>query len=482
MSDTGTLSLRPARSYRRGRPLVAVLAPVVLLVLVVVVVLHGVLLGKRAPAPITRITSTLQNMACIVDVSWSPDGRQIAVLGYQDGCPGDHSTPGALQIYNAATGSLVSQYQLDGLILQSHQITLGPVIQDPKTGQSFAPYIGYTAIIWSHGGRQLALPFIVFSAPFVLPSPTTPPAEVPASTTAVTTSIGVLLTNATGTQARVLAHSYQFAQTATPVPPAEWDLSTGTLVTARLSLAPALSYQWAAGGSALPQVVVPLSSTSAPDALAPGPVGAPIGGRSFTLWQPGEADLGLSLAALQSTTPGPLQPVPGVYLWYSSFAIWSPDGRYLITPAYYGGRVQLPHQSTPSQQDLAAAGQSQAVVLPAHDAALAQLYTSSGMILRPLAWRSDGRMLAALSYQQNANGSTSNVVTVYGTASGKTLARFVVPIGEPSSSPPGSYPYGAAAANEVGFFRWSPDSTHLLLMDQKVSGITIWGPGSLPQG
>ena len=52
-------------------------------------------------------------IACLLDAQWSPRGDAIAVLGYENTCPTSHDAPGVLNVYDARTGKLTAQWQLD---------------------------------------------------------------------------------------------------------------------------------------------------------------------------------------------------------------------------------------------------------------------------------------------------------------------------------------------------------------------------------
>jgi WD40 repeat protein len=171
--------------------------------------------------------------------------------------------------------------------------------------------------------------------------------------------------------------------------------------------------------------------------------------------------------------------VPEVHQFYPRFAIWSPDGRYLITPTYYGGRVQLPGESL-SPDILKATRQAQAPVLPVRDSALRAIYQSD-QAGGPVAWRPDGQVLAVWSVHNDANLISNDVVTLYNCASGKVLARFDVPPATASDLYPNLFGFGAGGDLGV-WLRWSPDGSRLLLFSGARGTITIWGPTLLPRG
>ena len=413
----------------------------------------------RPASPVVTIDSGADGLACDQDASWSPTGNEVAVLGYETPCPNTESVqlyePGQVMIYSAQTGKLVTSFALDPLILRTAHLALGQPIAIGNDTQ-FAPYIQYQAVLWSPTGEQLAFPFIVLQHPYNFLQPNfQQQVQVPLPTQA-----GVLLTTLGGTTPKVYLAPYTLPRTG-QAPGMEWDLQTGKLLAGALSLPPALSYSWGPNGALLP--LQPLNSTTPPPAAAPpAAVGDPIGGTSFTIWQPGVASQGYYLNPTQGTSEAPPTFVPGLYLWYSNFAVWSPDGRYLMTPAYYGGRMVLPRQSSTSSHDLQATGQEQAPIFPPHDHVLQTLYTAT--IYMPVTWRPDGKVLAALSFHSTSGGNTSNaLVTLWDCTSGKALRSFTV-----KNSGGGPAPF---------FLRWSPDGSHLFLLDTNLGLVTIWPTG-----
>ncbi len=78
-------------------------------------------------------------------------------------------------------------------------------------------------------------------------------------------------------------------------------------------------------------------------------------------------------------------------------------------------------------------------LLPVHDAALLQIANTSSVV----AWRPDGRILAAFSYY--------DAVNLYDCVTGRKIAFLPLSLrNEP-------------LAGSVAMLRWSPDGTHLLL-------------------
>ncbi|HEY7833816.1 MAG TPA: hypothetical protein VIG30_09625 [Ktedonobacterales bacterium] len=433
---------------------------------------------RQQPTSVT-LTPRADHLDCPVDVAWSPDGKQIAMLGYKscDGGPPDGTNPGQVNIYDATTGQLVTQFAPDALVLQNTLVSLAPPNPpiDPQYGP-VTPYIRYQTLLWSPDGTHLAMPFFVedysyfeqppftlVNGPFGLALPTNP----------VRTSAGILITGTTGGQPRVIAAPYQ-----QNIARMEWDLSSGTLISSALTLTPALGYQWGAGGKLLAQS--PISTTAALAAPPPGPVGNASGDSSFSIWQPGEAAPGY----MQGDTSVAL--APNLYLWESHFAAWSPDGRYLITPGYTGGRAVLAGRPAPTASTLSATGNTATPLLAPRDAAMSTLYAGMGPTASGeapaaqfAAWRPDGRVVATTAepyFGQTAAEQLqlNTTVMLYDSGSGQVLATLK-PRAQLTETMNSSFTL------QFLWLKWSPDGTHLLLLDNVIGTLTIWGPGALPK-
>src|SRR5258708_32331053 len=197
--------------------------------------------------------------------------------------------------------------------------------------------INYVHVVWSPDGHRLACTFDTISAQ---PSVN-----------------GVLLIDRDGSHTQVLLQR----QFSTAPFYAEWDLVQSRPISftpppsafALMPLPPALAYRWGGSGTLVPETR--LSSTTAPVAPPPVPIGNPIGGASFTIWQPGSA----SVARLADTS--------SLYTWSTAFAAWSSDGRYLIDGIALFGVLKPPGQGFPSSYALAVCQMDLAPLLPPHD-------------------------------------------------------------------------------------------------------------------
>jgi WD40 repeat protein len=366
-----------------------------------------------------------------MDTTWSPDSKQVAVLGYRQDCAKEKAEPGLVTLYDARSAKPVGQVQPDGPILRALM---------PRSPGHVVIY--YHNILWSPDGGRLGITFVVALSETALD--------------------GVLLIDTHGTHAQVLlqpAMNYSYLV---------WDLEDGQPAQQALvpplssawmtNTVPALTYRWGANGTLIPGTK--LSSTTASPAPPLGPIGNADGGTAFSIWQAGWADL------TTQNGNGPSH-VPGVYTWSTYLAAWSPDGRYLAQVLYLAGRLSVPGQPPVSHQTLVDFQMEQLPLLPMRDLGLKQIVQTflvsaglAGTSGVAVSWRPDGRVVAA-----NDTGSS---VDLYDAATGRHLVSLRAPLGA-------SYLYGVVVA-----VRWSPDGSHLLIAGSEWGPATLWGPGQLP--
>lgn len=370
-------------------------------------------------------------LACLVDASWSPDSKQVAVLGYGQNCP---LMPGPLpslqvNIYNAISRKLVRQVRLDTVILT--------VLKQHVARPSNASSINLGSIAWSPNGQELAVSFNTDELGPIY--------------------AGVLLLAPDGHERRVML--WRDSRENSSFSYLEWDLSRGApravyyiqqlaspLQPASIvNLQPAPAYRWQANGTLEPE-----------SHSIDGPIGNPNGDPTFTIWQPGFADL-----VTQQPPDGPT--LPAKFLtWSTQFAAWSPDGRYFIDQTYTIGRFVVHGQPPPSHQELVSLGMDQLPTLNIRDKALAGILAklwSDQAGDAYIAWRPDGRELATYA---------AGRVQIYDCATGRKLASLI-----PTSKP--------ADLNGGETFSWSPDDSRLLLSSSTWGVLTMWGPGQLPR-
>ncbi len=382
--------------------------------------------------PLTHVHGQ-DGIACLLDAQWSPQSDAIAVLGYEYNCPTGHDVPGVLNIYNARTGKLTAQWQLDDTILT---IMNAPTIsnQGPSTpgilatssfqtanagsaniGSTRLLPFSYIHVMWSPDEQRLALSFIVYmqQQPF----------------------FGILEMNVNGHFSRIIFQPPNLNQR-TPI---EWDLATGQAL-GFTPVPPAIGYHWQADGSLAP--FMPLSGRAQQPAALSGPVGNPDGNAAFTIWQPGFTTF---------TT------IAGYYGWGTTFSAWSPDGRYLIDDINLQGFYKPPASIIPDVQALSKLKLRHNRLLSPRNVVAFELLRGSPLI----SWRPDGRVLATYF----ARG----MVVFYDSRTGQALQTVVLPSDQ------------HLLASSLALLRWSPDGSHLLLSNAENGLLTIWGPGQLPQ-
>ena len=414
------------------------------------------LLTPHAPPPLV-IRIARDGLGCVQAVVWSSDGRTLAVAGSDLGCGDGAYLPGQINLYDARSGRLLARWHPDAAVLAALHATIPSVPLAPQTGGSDL-LSSYDQALWSPDGQSLAVTL------FIVPNPQAGGTPVQ----------GLLLLDRDGTHPRVLLHAW--SRSAPDL--VAWDLAQSAPV---LGTAPAdaAAYVWGSGGAL--SAVAALGNDQRLPAVAPsGPIGDPDGGGSFTAWQSGELLQSASLAT-DST------PLPEPYLWFTSFLAWSPDGRYLsvvprneaLVVPIYPDTTQLPTGAFGEVQTgvaVAAAAETPppGALQPAlpyvrardramSDLAQTQLSGSNGGWA--LAWRRDGRVLAAFGPRTGAVPP----LTLYDTATGREMGAL-----EPVSDA------GNLLAGQNDILRWSPDGTRLLLYSSGLGTICIWGPAQLP--
>src|SRR5260221_3116855 len=239
----------------------------------------------------------------------------------------------------------------------------------------------------------------------------------------------------------------------------EWDLERGkpaktasvpAIEAPFADVPPAFAYRWGGDGTLIPQEA--LTNLRLPTMPPLGPVGNPVGGTSFTIWQSGMVSLNTR------GRDGSIQKT-GVYTWNTAFPAWSPDGRYLLNFIYVIGRLELPGQPRPSPQILPSLQVGKAPLLAMHAMAFQrivetmpeELYNTENLLL---SWRPDGRVLAA-------TGSFIEAPGLHDCASGKKLASLVLP------------KYLGSTIGGEPVLRWSPDGSQLLVFAPG-RGAMVW--------
>ncbi len=360
---------------------------------------------------------------CLRDAMWSPDSTFIAVLGYSQNCSSVAYVPGLVNLYEAHTSKLLRQLHPDDAIVHALKGVSEPFSSGPqkKKGGGSVLVISYTHVLWSPDSQRLAFTFHL-----VAPSPSVE---------------GVVLMNRDGMQTQVLLDQQ------IPLAPssAEWDLQRRVLLPSTMfPLSPALAYHWGPHGTVIPERL--LSTGALPAAPPLVPIGNPDGDPSFTLWQP----------ALANVTVAYSSDAHNIRSWSTSFAAWSPDGRYLITDISFWGALDSPELLSPGTRLVEVGGTARdrsgtgAEGLTNQCTALLKAVNTT----LAFAWSPNGRVLADFG--------TGNSVDLYDCTTGYKLTSFTL-----------QSKYAAPSADAV-VLRWSPDGSHLLLSSTAFGFVSLW--------
>jgi hypothetical protein len=161
-------SVPVGRNTRRAARM-AVVPAILLLALFRLVVGDGIGISSESPGYSQRPLDLLalgNDVGCLVDVAWSPDGQQIAVLAYRFGytCADEQRyVPAQLTIYGVSPVAVLSRIQVDkALISKVHPWPEGARAPAPtcnvQSMQGF-PRIRYYDLLWSRDGQRLAVRF-----------------------------------------------------------------------------------------------------------------------------------------------------------------------------------------------------------------------------------------------------------------------------------------------------------------------------------
>lgn len=417
----GRVFLRWQRSVSRRQLRVGFVAGIVALVGAVVLanlasylptlpnVAQGLVNSEQSmpPAPALNIAPGQEDgLACVTDNAWSPDSQYFAVLGSEGSCSRYVHEPGLLNVYNArSTGKALQHLHLDYLLLQT--LDERPLSRD-RRGLS----IEYMHVLWSPDGKRLAVTFVDTEQPSLF--------------------FGLLLVDMKGQHVQVLLQP----RTASARFDDEWDVVRGVPVLLPPPT-PALLYRWGTAGHLIAQT--PLKTL--PPAPPTGPVGSPDGGQFFTLWQPGLAN------------PLPLNNGLVMFRFNTSFAAWSPDGRYIVEGLGLQGATAQHGAFAP----LPAVSAFQTSVAPLSTIA-GQAITQAVSRITAVAWSPDGRILATYA--------VGKPVTLYDAVSGRKLLALPPP------------PRQVFLQGIVGILRWSPDSSSLLLSGEQWGAVALWRLGA----
>lgn len=427
------------------------------------VVMAGLIYSLRftaPPAPPGQATPTAAaaflppiGLGCVQGAAWDPTSAFIALVGTPDTYCGNGSyAPNVVNIYRARTTALVRQLHPDAAVFAAlGQPQPSPATPNPQ-GPSQYPQLTYQTLRWSPDGARLAITFQLFRG------------INPSNQYQIIATYGLVLLDADGNHEQVLVNSQAGNPTGLQPVYEVWDTRAGTVIPigsapsptgppyiGANSLPPALSYTWGSGGALVPGA--PLTAVAPQLPLSLDLVGNPDGGARFGLWQPGQIQIIAEPVAGQQTP---------IYLdlFQTSFAAWSPDGRYFIDNLMMSALLLPNGQPPPSQSVLKAAQLDGVVELPVRDVALQQalandfplpvsLGNNAPADTFTLAWRPDGKVLAI--------ATEGNGFILRAAATGQVL-KSVRYIELPPSELP---PPGAFGTSTI--LAWSPDGTWLLL-------------------
>lgn len=396
---------------------------------------------QRKPGAIATIDLSASKLFCARIFAWSPDGRQIGVIGYDIRCrqPNSSGTPEQfLGVFDVATGKPSRILELKDVLAQTQ-----------LTGE-------VSAISWSKDGKTVLL----FGT------------RSPLSRDDITREALILYAPADQRAApRVIfgppVNIYRDSQAQV------WDLSTpaaGPVIAP--GLAPALSYRWTADGRIVADQPFPAAATATTRGTSRD--------GSFTFWQPGI----LSPASVQDGRLTANYSRPTAVFFSSQAPVWSPDGRYVTFGLYIGGPVAY---STPSMAALPCSGPFSPVSivcpihpLPAPDRAFTTVVRAvqqgetvsspDGSVRTSwhdvsLSWRADGKYLTTiLPGDEEYAGKATTTVTFFDTTTGSPIKQVNV-AGRIAGADRGSGPAVPVL--------WSPTGTEIALLQPSADAIAV---------
>jgi hypothetical protein len=199
------------RQWQAARGLgVALILAVALLRLLPGSVTHVVSGGSSLQS--VDLLATEDDLGCLVDAAWSPDGTRVAILGYQygDGCPDRQFVPAQITIYALAPAAVVARIPVDSMLARAVHPWPNQGSAAPHSGNRPDTYnyarIRYYDLSWSGDGRSLVMRFSVLY----------PPSE---GNTFQTAHAGLMVLDARGTQAQVIQLGSLESMELTPI----WD-------------------------------------------------------------------------------------------------------------------------------------------------------------------------------------------------------------------------------------------------------------------
>lgn len=456
----------PLSAPRRHRPVVLWLS---IGALVIILFSSGIFIWLHAsesrpiPADPMIIHFPSGGISCPIEATWSPDGKSIAVLGYstcgspQPGMnnPAITSTTtvpagGMLTVYSATSGAVLRAIRLDSWITPQSL----PSSSQYGSGQGKQVAYNYFHVLWAPDGQCAAVLFDV--------------GGMDQHGAAQDYGGGLLLIHVARGAVDVYAqpgflHDYQAVRESaisSPTAPStlRWDVTTGAMDT--LHVPPALSYEWHQDGTLQPTQPLSRAPDTPPPTATIQPVGNPLGGARFSIWQSGV----LTYASARCSSGEQ----PAAHSYYFVFgttgtSAWSPDGRFLYLSVGTLGR--LPISADPPVDTLNGGACTQLgpagkwLQLPVRDAGLANAIRQLNPPLSNqalVAWSPDGTHLAVELIAQAPETQNTPLVTIYDCRTGKILTELT------------AHQFGmqpdltrtASLSDPI----WAPDGNRLLLL------------------
>jgi hypothetical protein len=417
-------------------------------------------LPQRDPLTVDANTA---GMPCVDGAAWSPDSRRFVLAG-NTACNGPSGqNDELLATFDARTGAMVTHGIIQWVVVQRE-------LPPPSgTGSWSGARVSYGAPLWSPDGKRIVVPFDVY-LPVGLIGPGTKLARHWGL--AVLDSALQLVQTLPG-QAELVTEGLGSGDNFGPVAVDRWDFSTGT--GSSVMVQQALAYAWSPDGTlSSPDLPPTLPATLAPQA-ATDPIGNPLGGAGFTIWQSGSVDYANGQGCTPSGRPAP-DGTGSYYLAFFSTPAWSPDGRYLLLWVSASGRLALAPPVSPTPGPVQSFGCAnfgparQWPQLPIRDAGMrAALGLIKGNIQFSinLAWSPNGRRVAV---EPGNVGNGAPALVIYNCASGSEQVHIIVADIVPYLG--NGLPFSTMA--------WSPDGTQLLLVPTGPDPIMhVLGPKSL---
>jgi hypothetical protein len=229
------------------------------------------------PRPVTLDLSSIATCtqpgtctSCSMNAQWSPEGARLAILKY---CRlARVSDPNnALLLFDMRTHAVLAQMTLEKTVVDVGK--LSSVCKNPSGNGVDLPVdidVDSRDLVWSADSQRLIVPFRYGSyTPYG------------GNANCSHSDQGVLLLNASGQLDRLLLRKDYYSEAFTG-----WDLQTDEPVESDGRSA-ALAYRWGDDGQLTPVDVLATTGSPPGTPFSRTPIGSPMGGATFSIWQPG---------------------------------------------------------------------------------------------------------------------------------------------------------------------------------------------------